>query len=799
MKLKSVFIRFFKSFNFDSLRKSHQDFKPKPWDSYGADLYPYIRIPIDSEITTIVGANESGKSHLLRAIKKGITGSGFSQRDLCRYSPFFNVERGKECWPHIGLEWNNVTDDEAHKLHDQLTGAPSQFGSFMMFRESPEKLTFYFPKEETFETIEILGQDACEFGREILPQPFEIKSDVALPSSVPLTWLADPETYRAAFASRKFRSTLMNAVADVANGWPASQQEFSTSAPSIFSKLNPHFREDGELRRVEEIEVSETSLQLARSLLVGIANVDPSRLNELSEAIADGEDGYANALVKSINLMLANNLNFPKWWVQDRDFSLRITPREMDLVFTIQDRTGTEYTFGERSSGLKYFLSYLIQSRSRQRSKERAEILLMDEPDAYLSAEAQQDLLKIFDDFARPETDVAPIQVVFVTHSPFLIDKNHADRIRVLEKGKGLVGTRAIRDVSHNHYEPLRSAFGAFVGETAFIGACNLLVEGTADQILLSGAARLTRLSPTSSESETLNLNRLVIVPAGSASQIPYMLYLIRGRDSDKPPVLALLDSDKEGDRVAKLMRKDDPKFRRLIRRDFVLQLGEIEFEKVKKGNVLEIEDLIPVPLAIAAANQFLEELTQYMDSSPCKLKEDDLVSDTSKELQLFDKLNSAAKKRSLHLDKIGFARSVVQQCKNSDNSSVLSDQVDLFLNRMRQLFKVINKKRLEAELDSRKERVGSLVERTVKGFIRDHSDNATKERTLDCLGNIETALDDTIEADAIRVSLNTLKRDFHLDENVHEFVRDYSVFKEKLLSLKDEYALSKIGIEAQN
>ncbi|BCG97236.1 MULTISPECIES: ATP-dependent nuclease [unclassified Mesorhizobium] len=102
----------------------------------------------------------------------------------------------------------------------------------------------------------------------------------------------------------------------------------------------------------------------------------------------------------------------------------------------------------------------------------------MDEPDAYLSAEAQQDLLKIFRGFAEPDGDARPVQVVYVTHSPFLLDKNRAERIRVLQKGKGSDGTRVIKDASQNHYEPLRSAFGSYVGETAFIGACNLLVDG---------------------------------------------------------------------------------------------------------------------------------------------------------------------------------------------------------------------------------------------------------------------------------------------------------------------------------
>ena len=228
----------------------------------------------------------------------------------------------------------------------------------------------------------------------------------------------------------------------------------------------------------------------------------------------EGRDAFANSIIDKINDGLQTRLNFPRWWVQDREFRLLVSPREYDLAFTIRDRTEKEYAFTERSSGLRYFLSYYIQYLAHDRRTDGREILLMDEPDAYLSNQGQQDLLKIFDAFATPEGEGAsPIQVIYVTHSPFLIDKNHGDRIRVLEKGVGEEGTRVVRDASRNHYEPLRSAFGSFVGETTFIGNCNLIVEGPADQILLAGAASHLRSKGTA-DIENIDLNHITIVPA---------------------------------------------------------------------------------------------------------------------------------------------------------------------------------------------------------------------------------------------------------------------------------------------
>jgi len=67
-----------------------------------------------------------------------------------------------------------------------------------------------------------------------------------------------------------------------------------------------------------------------------------------------------------------------------------------------------------------------------------------------------------------------------------------------------------------------------------------------ADQILLAGMSNVLRMLGRG-KTERLDLNTLTIVPAGSASHIPYMVFLARGRDADQPAVVVLLDGDAEG------------------------------------------------------------------------------------------------------------------------------------------------------------------------------------------------------------------------------------------------------------
>src|SRR4051794_36107129 len=104
MHIKTLYIRFYKSFNYDYLRKSHPHAEPHLWDLFeDGKFYPFVRIPMETDITTVVGANESGKSQTLSAIKCLLTGEGIERKDFCRYSTFFSVSKDMAV-PEFGAE-----------------------------------------------------------------------------------------------------------------------------------------------------------------------------------------------------------------------------------------------------------------------------------------------------------------------------------------------------------------------------------------------------------------------------------------------------------------------------------------------------------------------------------------------------------------------------------------------------------------------------------------------------------------------------------------------------------------------
>ncbi|MCO7089429.1 hypothetical protein, partial [Pseudomonas aeruginosa] len=142
------------------------------------------------------------------------------------------------------------------------------------------------------------------------------------------------------------------------------------------------------MAEVPELDAeTQAKFRLADDLLIKVAGLERELFAEIQSAVAEEKHGYARSMIDTVNLRLAERLNLSKWWSQDKEFQLTVDLGEDELVFTITDRTDTSYSFNERSEGLKYFLSYFVQYLSHVPPADgEREILLMDEPDAFLSS-----------------------------------------------------------------------------------------------------------------------------------------------------------------------------------------------------------------------------------------------------------------------------------------------------------------------------------------------------------------------------------------------------------------------------
>lgn len=147
----------------------------------------------------------------------------------------------------------------------------------------------------------------------------------------------------------------------------------------------------------------------------------------------------------------------------------------------------------ERSAGFVWFFSFLAQFKQLKKTPGNDNaIILLDEPGLTLHGKAQGDLLRYIVERLLPDH-----QVVFTTHSPFMVPMNRLADVRIVEDviierpGKRLEvkGTKVrldVLEVSDDTLFPLQGALGYEVTQSLFIGANTWLVEGPSDILYLT-------------------------------------------------------------------------------------------------------------------------------------------------------------------------------------------------------------------------------------------------------------------------------------------------------------------------
>ena len=114
----------------------------------------------------------------------------------------------------------------------------------------------------------------------------------------------------------------------------------------------------------------------------------------------------------------------------------------VDHILDIRVRNkGVSLPLKNRSKGFNWFFSFLVWFKKIQEDQSSKYILLLDEPGLNLHASAQKDLLGFIEDLSND------YQIIYTTHSPFMIPPTHLDRVRtVLETEKGSVISNSIQE-----------------------------------------------------------------------------------------------------------------------------------------------------------------------------------------------------------------------------------------------------------------------------------------------------------------------------------------------------------------
>lgn len=124
-------------------------------------------------------------------------------------------------------------------------------------------------------------------------------------------------------------------------------------------------------------------------------------------------------------------------------------------------------------------------ARLKAQGSEQNNLILIDEPALFLHAKAQKDVLSLLEEIASDNN-----QVVFSTHSPFLIDTDKLNRIRLVTKDKTskitLLENNFNKNADIETIAPIVAAIGLDISQgIIFSKKHNLVVEGTSDYYYL--------------------------------------------------------------------------------------------------------------------------------------------------------------------------------------------------------------------------------------------------------------------------------------------------------------------------
>jgi predicted ATPase len=267
---------------------------------------------------------------------------------------------------------------------------------------------------------------------------------------------------------------------------------------------------------------------------------------EAEEFTASGYEARRAALEAAANEVSEEVL---RYWTQNRQLAVELDvdfasparrPGEDPPFLEIRirnDRHRVTLNFGERSEGFAWFFSFLVAFSEFRDAGDV--VLLLDEPGLGLHAAGQRDLLRyLHEQLARDH------QLVYTTHSPFMVDAAHLHRTRTVEDvdDQGTKVRNELDGAGRQTLAPLLGAVGHRLLRRLELAPDTLLVDGPTELLYLEVLSGLLR----DNGHEFLD-PRWVLVPAGGLDGLPVLAALLGA------PLEAavLLDAD-GGDHLAR-------------------------------------------------------------------------------------------------------------------------------------------------------------------------------------------------------------------------------------------------------
>lgn len=597
-------------------------------------------------VTSLIGVNESGKTNLLLPLWKLKPAKGGAVSLLADLPRSEYSQQRTDSLQRAFVTGEFETDEELAKELSSLTGVTAEkFDLVQCLRRFNGKATLTFPNAAPPRAIatkllrDYLTSERGELDKEkdaaekvlrasmlaALDQAIKVFKGVEEAGSEPIA--------TALKSLSEVQISEANTTSTIATRWVAlvgwlTEQSASINAPhpnqndaacqlaykhipsfvyySNYGNLDseiylPHVMEN--MKR-QGLGVKEEAKARTLKVLFDFVNLQPTEILSLGRAAGspgaaptDDEVAAAAERTRERSILLQSagaklTKEFREWWKQG-DYRFRFqADGDHFRIWVSDDKRPEEVELEARSTGLQWFLSFFLVFLVESADSHQGAVLLLDEPGLTLHPLAQRDLSAFFENLSKTN------QLLFTTHSPFLVDPDRLDRVRsvfVDDNGAtaisanlraGKAGSRESKSVYAVH-----AALGLSVSDALLNGCTNVIVEGSSDQLYLTAMKTVLiaqkAIAPTA---------EILFLPGGGAKGAAAMVPIIAGKDESPPSVI--LDSDGPGVEVAKKLRSGP------------IYAGDAGKKIVNVGDLLkgvekaEVEDLIPYKLIVEIVNR---------------------------------------------------------------------------------------------------------------------------------------------------------------------------------------------------
>jgi predicted ATP-dependent endonuclease of OLD family len=452
-------------------------------------------IRFQDDVTALVGKNESGKTALLMALHRLNPANGepeFSeQQDYPRWR-LTRDRKNKEVEGARPIEATFTLDE------DDLAAVESKFGEGVL----PQKqFTVYKTYGGTrMRLLTVDEKAALDHMYYVLSSSDELKerlgsSDLVDARNRALALIAELEGSEdeAASALTASAKEFVNEVNDLV----PKDRNLRGQVANFLDKRLPKFfyfsdyetlpsRIDLQAIATGEETPGASANQTARALL-RLAGADTANVQ------AEDFDARKSELEAASNELTQQVFEY---WTQNPNLSVEIDADKQVvgngynsstvlryLEVRVKDsRHGFTGSFGQRSKGFQWFFSFFAAFSEFEDLGNKV-VVLLDEPAMSLHGRAQADFLRFIN-----ERLGARSQVVYTTHSPFMVEPNRVERVRIVEDQgpkTGSVVTEDVQSVGEDATFPLQAALGYDIAQNLLIGPDNLLLEGGSDDTYL--------------------------------------------------------------------------------------------------------------------------------------------------------------------------------------------------------------------------------------------------------------------------------------------------------------------------